>query len=601
MGIQNFKYNTSPLIKKIENNPKTSFLLVFLFLFIYQILLIFQGFDLCDAGFYATFYQNIFSKPDTVEYNFLFWFTGIIGGIFVKIFPFTGLLGIRLLGVATVSLTIYFVYRLLKNNINVIALFIGLIIVTFSFVAMPAEFFHNSLSSLLFVGASLTLYKGLVNNKLYLFTISGILIALNTFARLPNILDIGIIFFIVIYCYYFKESKALCIKRVLVFLISFIISVICILCIMKPLGHYDIFISSIKGLKSNAIESSTTHGILPIIKMNIVVYLRVLFRGTIAFLLVVIFSNVLSLKVFNTKNLLRWLAILVSFLVISCYIWTSNIVITLYYFSLISMLLTILLSKEKQINILAYIGLFMILIMPLGSDTAIYNFGKYSVWISIPLGINFFFTQSITKTDSYIILINKKLKFSLNINYVKLVFLLFLTSFILKLVYETFNTSYADPGSRIYKTYKINNSKVNYIYTTKERALIINDLLSGIKPYIKEGDYLIAYKSLPMLFYLTNTNPFLHDSWLVGISGNAFQVKLNRIKNEKNPLPMVVRQKFETIGEFGKPTAEYNIDNLESITVISKEQTKLFNQFLIENRYKVVWENTYFILYAPQK
>ncbi|MFZ4400521.1 MAG: hypothetical protein ACOYO1_10840 [Bacteroidales bacterium] len=574
---------------------------VFLFLIIYQILLTFQGFDICDTGFYATFYQNIFSNPSSVEYNFLFWFTGIIGGVFVKLFPFSGLFGIRVLGVATVSFTIYFVYRLLNKNINVFALYLGLIIVTFSFVAMPVEFYHNSLSSLLFVSASLALFKGLVNNKLYLFALSGFLIALNTFTRLPNILDIGILLIIIIYCYYYKESKSICIKRILLFVSGFIISFFIILLLMKQLGHYDIFIKSIKELKINAIKNSTSHGISPLIKMNLLVYLRVLFRGTIAFLLFIIFSKVLSLKIFNTGNLIKWLAILVSFFVISCYIWTSNIIITLYYFSLISVLLTVLFSKEKQIKILCYLGLFMLLVMPLGSDNSIYSFGKYTVWLAIPLSINLFFTETFSKqTEFNLRTLNNKLKFRFNIFIIKLVPLLFLISFIFKLMYETINTSYADPGNRIYKTYKINNKKANYIYTTFERATIINDLLSGIKPYIKEGDYLIVYESFPMLYYLTNTIPFLHDSWLIGINGNIFRDKLNRIKKEKNPLPMVVRQKFETIGEFGSPFAEYISDNHESI-MVSKEQSKLFNQFLVENKYKIIWENHYFILYTTQK
>ena len=29
------------------------------------------GFELCDSGFYMTFYDNIFTHPEAVEYNFM--------------------------------------------------------------------------------------------------------------------------------------------------------------------------------------------------------------------------------------------------------------------------------------------------------------------------------------------------------------------------------------------------------------------------------------------------------------------------------------------------------------------------------------------------
>ena len=38
--------------------------LFFLCLFVYQLLFIFQGIDLSDEGFIATFYQQIFNNPE---------------------------------------------------------------------------------------------------------------------------------------------------------------------------------------------------------------------------------------------------------------------------------------------------------------------------------------------------------------------------------------------------------------------------------------------------------------------------------------------------------------------------------------------------------
>src|SRR5580692_1672648 len=70
----------------------------FLFIFIYHVLVIFQGIDFNDEGFHLAFYQQIFNNPESVQYAFWGWLSGIVGGTFMKLFPYLGIWGIRLLG-----------------------------------------------------------------------------------------------------------------------------------------------------------------------------------------------------------------------------------------------------------------------------------------------------------------------------------------------------------------------------------------------------------------------------------------------------------------------------------------------------------------------
>jgi hypothetical protein len=211
-------------------------------------------------------------------------------------------------------------------------------------------------------------------------------------------------------------------------------------------------------------------------------------------------------------------------------------------------------------------------------------------------------------TEKFVVIIavdnpsfKKLLSIQIDNHHLKIVLLLFLISFISRVFYLGMTTAYYDPGSRIHKTYRINNVKAKCIYTTQERATVVNNLLEGIKPFIKDGDYLIAYESIPMIYYLTNTKPFLHDSWLVGMDSTSFTKKIKRSRIEDNPLPLVLRQKFETIGYFGVPSDDYISDNRKSTIYVSQEQTIFFNKFLLENNYHVVWENSHFILYEPKK
>ncbi|MEI6752090.1 MAG: hypothetical protein WCK78_02885 [Paludibacter sp.] len=589
--------NVPKLLGKINNYPQKSFFLVFLGLVLYQLVLIFQSFELCDTGYYATCYQNILRNPSSVVFNFGYWFTGIVGGVFVELFPESGLLGIRFLGVLNTSATIYIVYKLLNGYLNNIALYLGLILVTTSFVITPTEFYHNPFSSFLFVYASYLLFQGINKNKLILIVFCAILLALNAFARLPNILDIALILIFPIHAFYYKESKIIWIKRSLVLLFSFLISIISILGIMKIIGHYDLFIENILELKSEA-GGSGSYNLFTLINRNINAYIHVFSTG----LLITVFLLILSyisqmLNNFKIKNFL-----LVFILLIALYFMIRFIsrIELLYYFSLISLFWNIY-SKENEIKILSWIGLFMLILMPIGSDDSIYMLGYYSIWIAVPLVVNLFITEKFGVAIKIESLVPKNnYHFKLDNHSIKLVLVMFLVVFIGKNIVDVSHTSHFESRSRIHRTFSINNPRTKYIYTTNERAKIVNDLLDGIKPYIKEGDEIITYESIPMIFYLTKTKPYLGSPWLIAMSGSSLSNKIERVKKIKKTLPLVIRQKFPTIGGFGIPSDQFLSSTKNGNLYFSQEQIRVFNNFLIENKYKIIWQNTYFNLYAPQ-
>src|SRR3974390_1659766 len=85
--------------------------LFFLFIFVYHLLVVFQGIDFNDEGFHLAFYQQIFSGPESVQYAFWAWLTGMVGGTFMKLFPYLGILGIRFLGALVSTCTIIIAYN----------------------------------------------------------------------------------------------------------------------------------------------------------------------------------------------------------------------------------------------------------------------------------------------------------------------------------------------------------------------------------------------------------------------------------------------------------------------------------------------------------
>ncbi len=590
------------VLEWVKRNQKESFFVVFFGLFIYQVLRSFQGFELCDSGWYATYYQNIFSNPSSVEYNFLYWLAGIMGGLFVKMFPDSGLLGIRFLGILNIMAIIYLVYKLLYRYVDIIALNIGFIVIVLSYIHYPVEFSHNNFSALMFIGASFALFNGLEKNRIIYFVIAGLLLALNVFIRLPNILDIGIISIIIIYAFYNKEGKKICLQRISVLILSYFITIILVLSIMKMMGHYALYVDAVYGIKDVAAgKTMNTHGLLYMIKVNMHAYKNVFKDGSLLLILLLLFSYLFALPFFqNSKKNKLGLTVLF-FCVFSFFMIRIPVIEVIYAFSLIGLIWGFY-SNEYRLNVLSWMGLYMLIVMPLGSDWSIYNFNSAAVWLSVPLALSFFsnkvFNIQATIEDEAI---KKIYAITIKGDCFKFASNVFLITFILCMIYETANTSYFDSGSRFDKIYKIDNDKLKGIFTTRERSLIVNDLLRGIKPYVKDGDYLLAYESIPMIYYLTNTVPFLNDSWLISSASKPLKQKIERLNKKKRGLPIVVRQKFETIGDFGLPNEKYLSNEREETLYVSGVQTAIFNKYLIDNNYKEVWSNAYFIIYAPNK
>ncbi len=218
----------------------------FFLLFLYQLIFIFQGVDLSDEGFYATFYQQIFKNPEATQYNFMFWFSGIVGGAFDYVFHGLGIWGMRLAGVLVTTSTIIITYNLLKKYLNRGYLKLGLLMVLFFINNNLKEIHYNDLSALFNVLAILYLFTGLKEDKLWKIFLGGLFVSLCTFTRLPNILSLGIGIGIFYYGYTHKNSFKTQMGQALTFGAGFAFMSAVLLGFMKLIGHFDIFINSIK-------------------------------------------------------------------------------------------------------------------------------------------------------------------------------------------------------------------------------------------------------------------------------------------------------------------------------------------------------------------
>lgn len=564
------------VVNYVRSHPKQVFWFGFVLLSCYQLLFVSCGIELCDTGFYMTFYEHIFTDPECVEYNFMYYFSGVVGGGFLALFPTGGLLGLRLLGVIANMLTVYLVYRLFNKKLTSSEILIGSSLVVLTYIAMPTTFYNDLLSCLLFLAASLFLYKGVKNTNFLFLALSGLFIALNAFARLPNVLDLGLVSLIIIYKIMNQQTVKTCLLSILSLIGGFLVSTLLVLLLMRLIGHYDPFMNTLSELKRIFESGSSSHGLPNLVMANLRNYKTLVQFSFIFYLLLGGF--ILSKRYVRTKLLLY--PLLACWLLADAYwLYVSSPLVVICSVSLFTLLYIVIWNKcAKEMKFFAWLALFMLLVMPVGSDGGMYNTGSILCWLATPIVVHFFSTRQSSK---------------LFMTYSLCLFSLLCVGKMLT------SGCYFDDGSLFEKRYAIHSDKAKYIYTSQERADIINDALAGIQPYLKEGDYLFTFGSIPMMNYLTGTKPYLQNSWPELFSKETLARKLALNAQADSLLPLLLRHKFSTIGShFGAPSEQYLVDcGEESGYFASNEKMKVVNDFIEQYHYVPIWENDYFVLY----
>jgi 4-amino-4-deoxy-L-arabinose transferase-like glycosyltransferase len=136
----------------------------------------------------------------------------------VYLFPDTGLLGLRWLSILFTTTSILIVYNLLRNYLNKGNLRIGLLLVVMCACHNPKIFHYNFLSVLLYTATASLLFQGLKKGKWWLMLAAGALVGLDAFARLPSIVNIGLLMAIVYFGYLNKTRVKIIIGQCLAFL-----------------------------------------------------------------------------------------------------------------------------------------------------------------------------------------------------------------------------------------------------------------------------------------------------------------------------------------------------------------------------------------------
>jgi hypothetical protein len=599
--------NLFPLLNKLSTRT------FFLGIFALQVILIFQGLDLSDEGFLSIFYKRVFSDPVSVSYNFMFWLTGIIGGVWEKISSPLGLLGIRLGGAVVNTLTVILTYNLLRKYLNSANLKLGLLLVVLSLNNDIKVLNYNSLSSLFYIIAIYFLFSGLQKEQPGKILLGGLFIGLNVFIRTPNILQLGVVLGIAYHTCLTNKTGNKFIRQVFVFLAGFLLAIVSILLVMFLAGHLQIYLDSIKllysmgkGYSGNQVDQGGygLSRLLYIFRSNNIqsVKYALIAAGLVLGSLFLInkagrpskFKDAV-IKIITTAGIA-----LALFLIFNHSIDHFTELFLLTGIILLTAVAMITSSVGIESKLLLFFGCFFLLSFPLGSSDGIYTAGRYCLWIALPVTLDYLL--SIQSLDNAFVSRrhNQELNTRLWISEKQLMITKRLVTGLAVFAgfYYVYCYPFFDRRNRLLMHYSLKSNNLKGVYTTKGRAETFNELLVESAKYIKPDDYVIAYDHIAMFYYATNTIPYTSNSLPSVYSAKMFASDLAVSLNRHKKLPVVVMQTISTTGAASKwPEEILPLDYFKNEQ--SQNRDLILNAFLIKNHYRKVWENKAFKILLP--
>lgn len=552
------------------------------------------GMEMEDEGWILTAYQNIFTYPSFVSYNFLYY-NGIVGGgIWNLLFGQYGLISFRILHVLVEVTKALLVYFLLRKYCNRYAIALGYIILSVIFGAYRFMD-HNQVTSLLCLIAIFFIVKSFEKKQWQYMLAGGAIVGINIFTRIPNISLCALILVLVVYWTDTRDNR-LTFQLLLAALGGFVIGCVAELLLMACLGHLSIFVENISSGFAASGEIDSTHNLKSMGQLYLTQLSTILCLIAIIALTCYIYSFIKKkLLLFNYTSF-RIIVICLSILIFvlsiialyDVYFKHRLIIGNILYATQTIICLYIILRAPSILKYIAGLALIFIYMMPLGSDFGYDSSIIYqAMCLACPL------------TISYIISEMKDSKFIQNIAVLPLcLFMTVILGFTIcrsgKYYIETWKVLLAKD-----QHYEIHSPLATTIIVQK-RFVKINPLLDEMTKYARPGDVVLCFQSLAMIHYLTQTRPYLGNAWPWTYTSVDMEKHFDMAQKESRVLPVVIREKgwvLDILNQCNYP--DWDNSNAEENGYHINKKIRLIQDFLRENNYTLAWEDNVFQILIP--
>lgn len=623
-------------------------------LLLFPALFIFQGLDFTDMGYVLVSSRDTLSDPGNLPSSATF-LSMFINGLWMRISAPWGLLGARA-GVVLVYWVIFSSsYIVLKDFMRAqYALFT--LLLTFNFTQRTFWISYNHITSLVACVTIAILYSAFKLQNKALYILSGALCALAFFARFPNILMIGFGFLpliaqIAVHDDCFDKGVW---KNTALFFVGYGAMCLFVVAVMMLTGYWThyarSFIDMAELASGDSIYSSASlltrfiedHkrvfslGVvvvsagtgcslfldrcrLPVALFFPPLALFAFFMGwehyrgvfnlskllalsllALLFLLYIALKNTFfpstgkeSLR--NNKNFLIFCILLLLALVVSLN-YLDGRRATLYdpvfgatYILLLIGLFSAWRAKDRLLFFALLGALAIFITVPLGSGNGIRN-ATHALWLALPLSLKILWQHGRFLDFAGAHQARSATKHTIASSWIKGIVMIFLVATGSAIA---FRYTYRDTSDRLSMRYSIDHPMLRGIYTTKERAAVVQEVLDELEHHVRPGDFLLGFHTVSTLYYLTETRPYLYSSWPFLYQPEKLKRSLEKAKKERPELPVAVRSKY-SLQNF-----EWPLELYQNPTPSYRENLKIMDAFLKKESYEKHWENKIFEIWIP--
>lgn len=560
----------SHTLHAVRRHPQRAATVAVLLLTLWQLPGVVFGLDLCDTGFYLTFYDHIFSAPASVEYNFMYYLSGVAGGAFRALWPSGGLLWMRMVGLAAVMFSIIITWRALRPLLPVGTLTLGMAMMVASLGQLPYTFNNDLLTMALYAPALALMLRGVLHRRLVPLALAGILLGMNVFSRIPNVLALALVATPLLARLYVAAPWRVTWRQCAVMAAGAAAGVAAVLALMAILGHLHIFTGHLRTLLDIASGNAgvASHNASALLTAPLIFYARCL--GTAAK-----FAVLLLAVAGARRTPWRWLHIAVTAAAAAAAIWImlrQPMLQPLWVMCLAGCAWTIA-RGNPSLRVAAWLALAMLLMFPLGSDGATNNGAIIALWAA-PVAARLWRRPG----------------------WVWLAVALLLTGACRTVT----RGAYFDGTPLWNKTVTVASPHLRGVLTEPARASVVNHALEGLQGQVAPGDTLLCFGSIPMMNHLTATCPAMGCSWPELLSTRMLVERLALLDASRPP---VLRQKFDTLGDtWSEPDPNYLTRYPHPDKFRQQDKLNALRTFLQRNQYTEVWHNDHFVLYrAPRR
>jgi len=560
-------------------SERIKFFLVLSVILIYPSIWFWQGLDFVDYGYWLTAYQQFFMSP--MSYFMPTWGTVFIGHYWANLLNVDSLIVYKI-GFALVNILMALISYLTLKPVfpkNKIVLFFMVLVAYLFIYKKHGIISYNNLSALFYLLGGSLIFWSLNTKNISLIFIAGAVLSFNLFIRIPNVL--GILLISAIWLLGFLEKwpfKKISIFSA-IFLCGYVFTIIIIFYLLQQLGQLQLYIGGVSDLFISASDSEHHHSFVSLLLILLRDYSLSLFSAGFCILASVFVAKKLN----HFSASWQWISLIaiavaiipiLNFNHIGDWLFPGFIYIVLgisFFFNFK--------SDIRQINLI-YITVAILALVPLGSDGGMWN-AHNGMWLALPMMLMTVYGLKGISWKSYHVSAQEK----------TLIFRGLIVVILIYSIVAAFTAAYHDNSNRLIMTHEVNHPSLTNVYTTKDRAKVVQELLYEISLYVKPGDYLLAYNKIPMVHYLTQTKPWLDNPWPLNYPIDRLKFLINERILEDKKLPLVVRAKGDTSDKNWPANSDEPI--IDNVTA-PFESRKYMAKFCTEYGYEVIWGNKFF-------